>query len=83
MPPAAIGRIVHYTFNEAEISGSPMTQAGQSRTVPAIIVHVFADDCVNLRVIQDGPEVPPWKTSVSRADKPGVENTWAWPPRLE
>ena len=70
-----LGRIVHYTFPAGEQSES------QSRTVPAIIVAVWSDTCVNLRVFQDSAANPIWQSSVCERDA-GNEahgNYWEWP----
>jgi hypothetical protein len=73
------GRIVLYTF-----SGNTADQnSGQSSTVPAIVVNAFSEICVNLRVFQDGPGRPLWKTSVMRKGAAGESNDyWEWPPRV-
>lgn len=77
-----VGRIVYFTFTpDTELSGA--CEAGQSRTVPAIIVAVWSDTCVNLRVFQDGTENPLWITSVSERDEGNEQsgNFWEWPKR--
>ena len=70
-----IGRIVHYTF----LNDMALPEEGQSRTVPAIIVAVWSDDCVNLRVFQDGPGVPLWKTSIVEKSASHGGDYWEWP----
>jgi hypothetical protein len=59
----SVGRIVHY-----------QTQAGN--TLPAMIVKVHNDTCVNLHVFQDSNEPGRWMTSVVQGTGP---ITWAWP----
>lgn len=80
---ATIGRIVHYTFPASEPLGYSL-RAGQTRTVPAMIVAVWTDECVNLRVFQDGLEAPISATSVTlkNADTPEESEYWEWPPRV-
>ena len=82
-PTPSIGRIVTFHFAER----SDQSDAGQSKTVPAIIVNVWSDTCVNLRVFQDGSANPLWETSVMRRDCVAPEfldgcNTWEWPDRV-
>lgn len=68
-----VGRIVHYT---------PADSQGKAQPFPAIITHVWGDECVNLNVFQDGSfiaihnSVP---TSVMFGTGPGQ---WCWPPRV-
>ena len=86
----SIGRIVHFTFGKADIDaitnceGDARQRLGQSPTVPATIVNVWGDDCVNLRVHPDGPGPDLWETSVVR--KQGDDDIgpyWDWPTRVE
>lgn len=60
----SVGRIVHVTVDPKVNNGSDIA--------PAIITRVWSDTCVNLRVLYDGPAVPPegthrqdWLTSWS------------------
>lgn len=78
----SIGRIVH--FVQAKPAGYP---AGQLVHLPAIIVAVWGDTCVNLQVFTDGTNsdesnMAPvkWITSVSidESEAPQVR-TWHWP----
>ena len=74
-----IGRIVHYTFPTDAALGIN-EPAGQSRTVPAIIVQVFSDTCVNLQVFPDGDRELLWLTS--RCYREGAQpegDYWEWP----
>ena len=75
-----IGRIVHYTFPNT-FAGTGQSREGQSRTVPAIIVAVWSDTCVNLRVFQDGEHPPLWKTSVvlKQSEDDLTCEYWEWP----
>ena len=57
-----IGRIVHVLVDPRHNNGSDVA--------PAVITRVWSDTCVNLRVLHDGPSVPPegrrdWLTSYS------------------
>lgn len=84
-----IGRIVHY-FPTADDSKALMAMGGNyglDRPIPGVIVAVWSDTCVNLKLLTDGP-YDLWKTSVSqRTGEPTEENpqqyTWDWPPRAE
>lgn len=65
-----IGKIVIFHFDESEIN-----ENNQQLEAPAIVTTVWDDDCVNLKVLNDGPENT-WKTSVVQ----GTEaNQWSWP----
>jgi hypothetical protein len=74
-----VGRIVCYTLEDGP-------NAGKVR--PAVIVKVWSDTCVNLRVFLDGTNDSPdgwslfneWKTSVLEG-QPGENFRWFWPPR--
>ena len=39
--------------------------------VPAIVVRKWSDSCVNLRVLCDGKDMPPWFQSVEHGCAPG------------
>ena len=78
-----IGRIVIYcpTKAEQELFNNFQTKC------PAIIVSVWSDTCVNLKVLHDGI-YDRWKTSINKfdpsikipgTDLPSIENTWDWP----
>jgi len=84
-----IGRIVHFTFDEvrrAQIDthqAGVMAELGQGTTVPATIVAVWSDKCVNLRVHPDGPGPDLWETSVVLKDEHTADGSyWEWPPRV-
>ena len=60
-----IGRIVHFYGDEDE-------------PIAAVVVRVWDEECVNLRLLEDGPDTP-WMTSVPyHEDK--REFSWSWPP---
>jgi hypothetical protein len=79
-----VGRTVHYfpgesdseniknNFSEGEIGSL------KSAVLPAVIVRVWSDNCVNLKVITDGP-VDEWKTSVQLQLSSEQKYCWAWP----
>ncbi len=60
-----------------------LNKLGQSTTVPAVVVAVFSDTVVNLRVHPDGPGPDLWETSVvlrNLMDEPAEKNRyWEWP----
>ena len=72
----SIGRIVHYT---CQFTGEHLA---------AIIVRVWSDTCVNLRIFYDGTnhgQVHPneWVTSVKYDESVNPQNqTWHWPERV-
>lgn len=72
MPPT-LGRIVHY-------------RDGNGVVQPAVVCAVHSDNLVNLRILEDGPNIP-WKTSVEKQDETegaSIGNRrWFWPPRVE
>lgn len=78
------GRTVLYTFPSDEQLGYNLP-AGQEQTVPAVIVNVFSETCVNLRVFQDGPAPPISATSVPLKDvtNENFGRYWEWPPRVD
>jgi hypothetical protein len=71
----SIGRIVIY--NTTEDDRTKMKEAGcnKQEKLPAIIVSVWSESCVNLRVLCDG-NMDLWKTSSSQGDIP---SNWNWP----
>jgi hypothetical protein len=75
-----LGRIVLVTLHEGmEINGS--------RVHPAIVTAVHSETMINARVMTDGPDNPPWVTSIPRADSESAVHfggaVWSWPPRVE
>jgi hypothetical protein len=91
-----VGRIVHYypskrdegtILNNISMEGVAGPIIKDGTVLPAIIVQVWSDTCVNLRVICDGPK-DAWKTSVTLFGSAGVAvdeyekaGSWEWPPR--
>ena len=73
VPKPSIGRIVHYHVGEFD---SPELRHNLASVLPAVIVQVWTDTTVNLKVFTDGP-VDTWKTSVVLGNDPGQ---WFWPP---
>jgi hypothetical protein len=69
----SIGRIVIFTFPEVQ-----NFQNNNTNKAPAIIVNVWSDKCVNLKVLTDGVH-DHWVTSVTKGDGP---REWNWPPRV-
>jgi len=67
-----IGRIVHYWHNPGD------------EPVAAIVVRVWSDECVNLRLFTDGEPgatfPSEYQTSVTRCDQ-GDKWGWDWPAR--
>lgn len=51
----------------------PHEKSNGAEFIPAIVVRVWSDTCVNLRLIRDGrPEDQEWKTSVGRCPNLGA-----------
>jgi hypothetical protein len=73
-----MGRIVIYRFGPSETPGP-----NASKECPAIVTAVFSDNCVNLRLLVDGAENLPWKTSVLQQEKAEQGATWRWPERVD
>jgi hypothetical protein len=70
-----VGRIVHYFPHANEFTGN------DSSPVPAVIVRVWSDVCVNLKVFTDGP-LDIWKTSICKKPDGLLDNVtgfWDWP----
>lgn len=65
-----IGRIVHFN-----VPKDMKPKVNYADKLPAMIVRVWSNDCVNLKIITDGME-DIWQTSVLK----GTEvNQWEWP----
>lgn len=85
-----IGRIVHYVQRKPS---SYQTVDGPVALVhlPAIVVAVWADTCVNLQVFTDGsnseegpnsnPPSVKWITSATFDESASQPYTWHWPER--
>jgi hypothetical protein len=71
-----IGRIVIYHPSKDHSDG--VLQNGGAADVPAVIVAVWSETCVNLKVLTDAPH-DAWVTS--RCLGPG-EGEWSWPERV-
>ncbi len=69
----SVGRVVHYHVGEFD---SEELRHNHAEDLPAVIVRVWTDTCVNLKVLTDGP-IDVWKTSIVLGDAPGQ---WSWPP---
>ena len=74
-----IGRIVHYNTTEADRKYFQVDRGNESKQLPAIVVAVWSDTTVNLKVIGDARS-DLWKTSVTLGTG---EGTWEWPARVE
>lgn len=72
----SIGRIVHFVNDPTQ------------PPIAAIIVAVWTDTCVNLRIFQDGSNTQPtqfseWVTSSTYDENTTpVARTWHWPPKV-
>lgn len=80
-----IGRIVHYRLTDQDTGA--FAETGNVRSgmaLPAIIVRVWSDTCVNLRVIGDAPS-DAWLTSRCLATQEQIDaevsGVWFWPTR--
>jgi len=83
MQQPTIGRIVHVTQ-------APTSDNNYADTAPAIITRVFGGNCVNVRVLHDGPPVAEgrqdWLTSIPLEDDEegaralGLTHVAFWPP---
>ncbi len=74
-PLASVGRIVFYHHLQADRDYSLTNGASYC---PAIIVRVWPDEVVNLRLFVDGMLSTTWRTSVHEGTEPGQ---YSWPPR--
>jgi len=61
-----IGDIVLYKVGEAD---SSELRSNYAEVLPAIVVMVWSDECVNLKVFTDGP-VDAWRTSALAGNDP-------------
>ena len=69
-----IGRIVLYRVGQGD---DHELKNNDAKVLPAMIVRVWGDTCVNLKVFADGYR-DIWKTSVTQGDG---EYQWSWPER--
>ena len=71
-----LGRIVIYHTTKQDREEMRLhPECNIQEHLPAIIVAVWSDTCVNLKVIYDG-NINVWKTSVTLGDG---EYNWSWP----
>lgn len=74
-----IGRIVVYILPKDPVVSGPSARTNNGALeAAAVVVRVFDDGKINLKVQLDGPDTP-WVTSVLEGTEPG---TWHWPPRV-
>jgi hypothetical protein len=66
-----------YTDQQLHGSGQPGNGISCSPDLPAVVVHVWSETCVNLKVFTDGPD-DIWVTSVTEGT--GMRQ-WSWPER--
>lgn len=71
----SIGRIVIYNTTQLDRDFFSSTYSNTPARLPAIVVAVWSDECVNLKVIGDGHH-DLWKTSIMKGDS---EGQWNWP----
>ena len=72
-----IGRIVIYNSTKDEKEQMRLNGANIQNQLPAVVVAVWSDTCVNLKVITDGPKgTELWKTSALLGES---EGNWNWP----
>jgi len=70
-----IGRIVVYKTTKSDRETAKVIGNNVQEELPAIIVSVWNDTLVNLRVLSDGNSLE-WKTSIIQGDG---EGQWNWP----
>lgn len=70
-----IGRIVVYKTTEEDKNEMRERSANVADELPAVITAVWSADCVNLKVLLDGPG-DLWVTSACKCDD---ERGWQWP----
>ena len=88
----SIGRIVIYNTTEQDQQAMRDQKINVQKQLPAMIVAVWSDDCINVKVFMDGGVPDVWKTSIHEYIKPVVadgleldislpnkEGTWEWP----
>ena len=76
----SIGRIVIYKYSESE----KCQHTNGATEVPAVIVRVWSDACVNLKLIEDGPQ-DSWRTSrllYTGPESGDGSGQWRWPERV-
>lgn len=75
MQKPTIGRIVIYRTTEEDKINFRSTYDNVVDQLPAVIVNVWNDTLVNLKVLTDG-KTDLWKTSISQGE---YEGQWSWP----
>lgn len=73
-----IGRIVVYNTTEKERLLMDVENCNLQKQLPAVVVSVWSETCVNLKVLLDGPRGYLWVASVQQGDD---ERNWNWPQR--
>lgn len=71
-----IGRTVIYKTTEADRKILRDASGNESQELPAVVVAVWSDDCVNAQVITDSEIGLMRKTSIVKGDG---EGEWNWP----
>lgn len=71
----SIGRIVHYFPSEPERQENNL-----SSPIAGVIVAVWSDNCVNLKLICDA-FADQWRTSVLKREAADDLQRWDWPER--
>ena len=71
-----IGRIVIYKTTEADRTlARTAANHNVQEELPAIVVAVWSETCINVRVFSDGNSLE-WKTSILQGEQ---EGQWHWP----
>lgn len=76
-----IGRVVVYKltdYDKEQLKAHSDNPNNGADEAPAIVVRVWGDACVNLRVLLDGDQTL-WVTSALLGDGP---RQWQWPARV-
>lgn len=71
-----VGRIVIYNTTEKEREALSMLSNNSSKQLPAVVVGVWGESCINVKVMVDGNHADLWKTSINNGD---AEGNWNWP----
>lgn len=84
MKKPTIGRIVNYHTTVKDKKLMELSNDNVVDILPAVIVNVWSDECLNLKVITDGNSRDLWKTSVNNFNTVEKFNTvesgfWSWP----
>lgn len=68
-----LGMVVLYKTTEAQREAMRNVQDNVQDVLPAIIVSVWSEDCVNLKVMIDGNSTDIWVTSSLKGE---MEGNW-------